>query len=111
MYFHPNATYHFCLNHNLVSDVEKDNIFDPSFPNVLITDAGIFCRPLFASSLLGIIRTLLEQSQYDEMQILGCNALVDFINGQVGHWAKGIKTIKLHKIILEQMFKTHMQHT
>ncbi|KAK8986133.1 hypothetical protein V6N11_082415 [Hibiscus sabdariffa] len=39
--------------------------------------------PLFASSLLGIIRTLLEQTRQDEMRILGCNALVDFINCQM----------------------------
>ncbi|KAG8481273.1 hypothetical protein CXB51_026112 [Gossypium anomalum] len=39
--------------------------------------------PLFASSLLGIIRALLEQTRQDEMRILGCNALVDFINSQV----------------------------
>ncbi|KAK6266202.1 hypothetical protein QUC31_017039 [Theobroma cacao] len=39
--------------------------------------------PLFASSLLVIIRTLLEQTRQDEMQILGCNALVEFINSQV----------------------------
>lgn len=40
------------------------------------------CReqiPLFASSLLGIIRTLLEQTRADEVRILGCNTLVDFI--------------------------------
>lgn len=40
-------------------------------------------RPLFASSLLGIIRTLLEQTQQIEMQTLGCSTLVDFINNQV----------------------------
>ncbi|XP_052876059.1 protein SEMI-ROLLED LEAF 2 isoform X4 [Gossypium arboreum] len=39
--------------------------------------------PLFASSLLGIIRALLEQTRQDEMRILGCNALVDFINSQM----------------------------
>ncbi|KAK8663433.1 hypothetical protein V6N13_083253 [Hibiscus sabdariffa] len=39
--------------------------------------------PLFASSLLGIIRTLLEQTRQDEIRILGCNALVDFINSQM----------------------------
>ncbi|CAI9117370.1 OLC1v1018750C1 [Oldenlandia corymbosa var. corymbosa] len=38
--------------------------------------------PLFASSLLGIVRTLLEQPQYDELQILGCSLLVDFVNSQ-----------------------------
>ncbi|GAB4842942.1 hypothetical protein Ancab_012920 [Ancistrocladus abbreviatus] len=39
--------------------------------------------PLFASSLLGIIRTLLEQNRQVEIQVLGCNAIVDFINCQV----------------------------
>ncbi|XVF29341.1 hypothetical protein REPUB_Repub15cG0112500 [Reevesia pubescens] len=39
--------------------------------------------PLFASSLLGIIRTLLEQTRQDEMRIMGCNALVEFINSQM----------------------------
>lgn len=38
--------------------------------------------PLFASSLLGIIRTLLEQTRQEEMQILGCSTLVDFIDSQ-----------------------------
>jgi hypothetical protein len=39
--------------------------------------------PLYASSLLGIVRTLLEQTRQDEMRILGCNILVGFINSQV----------------------------
>lgn len=39
--------------------------------------------PLFACSLLGVIRTLLEQTRREEMQILGCSAVVDFINIQV----------------------------
>ncbi|XP_050207337.1 protein SEMI-ROLLED LEAF 2 isoform X2 [Mercurialis annua] len=38
--------------------------------------------PLFASSLLGIVRTLLEETRQDEMRILGCNLLVDFIHSQ-----------------------------
>ena len=41
------------------------------------------CRPFYASSLLGIVRILLEQTRHDEMQILGCSTLVDFINSQV----------------------------
>lgn len=39
--------------------------------------------PLFACSLLGIIRTLLDQTCHEDVQILGCNALVDFLNVQV----------------------------
>lgn len=38
--------------------------------------------PLFAPSMLCIIRTLLDQGQ-DDMRILGCATLVDFINCQV----------------------------
>lgn len=43
----------------------------------------VICRPLFAGSLLEIIRTLLEQTRQDEIRILGCNTLSDFINCQV----------------------------
>ncbi|KAK9059084.1 hypothetical protein SSX86_021703 [Deinandra increscens subsp. villosa] len=39
--------------------------------------------PLFANSLLEIVRTLLDQTQHDEMQILACQTLVSFIRNQV----------------------------
>ncbi|KAL9296510.1 hypothetical protein ACSQ67_022406 [Phaseolus vulgaris] len=38
--------------------------------------------PLFAGSLLEIIRTLLEQTRTDEIRILGCNILFDFLECQ-----------------------------
>ncbi|TYG55113.1 hypothetical protein ES288_D09G245700v1 [Gossypium darwinii] len=38
---------------------------------------------LFASSLLGIIQTLLEQTRLDEMLIIGCDALAEFVNSQM----------------------------
>ncbi|XP_028549166.1 uncharacterized protein LOC110101950 [Dendrobium catenatum] len=41
------------------------------------------CRPLFATSILSIIRTLLDQTRQDDMRILGCLTLVDFLNNQV----------------------------
>ncbi|WCJ18507.1 ARM repeat superfamily protein [Euphorbia peplus] len=38
--------------------------------------------PLFASSLLGIIHILLDQTRHDDVRILGCQALFDFVNNQ-----------------------------
>lgn len=58
-----------------------------SFVNSFVLFNG--CRPLFASSLLGIVRILLEQNRHDEMRILGCNTLVDFINSQVNDKYRG----------------------
>ncbi|KAB5548430.1 hypothetical protein DKX38_011836 [Salix brachista] len=39
--------------------------------------------PLFASSLLSIVRTLLEQTGKDDLRLLACNVLVDFISCQM----------------------------
>ncbi|KAJ9158809.1 hypothetical protein P3X46_024355 [Hevea brasiliensis] len=38
--------------------------------------------PLFASSLLSIIHILLDQTRHDDVRILGCQALFDFVNNQ-----------------------------
>ncbi|KAJ7982225.1 ARM repeat superfamily protein [Quillaja saponaria] len=38
--------------------------------------------PLFASSLLSIIQILLDQTRHDEVRILGCQTLFEFVNNQ-----------------------------
>ncbi|KAJ1286644.1 hypothetical protein BS78_03G368200 [Paspalum vaginatum] len=40
-------------------------------------------RPLLATSSLSTIRALLDQKAYDDLHVLGCLMLVDFLNGQV----------------------------
>ncbi|KAL1202154.1 Protein SEMI-ROLLED LEAF 2 [Cardamine amara subsp. amara] len=48
--------------------------------------------PLFSCSLLSIVRALLEQTKEEEVQILGCNTLVDFIS---------LQTVNSHMFNLE----------
>lgn len=48
--------------------------------------ADLNCRPLFATSVLNIIRVLLEQGRQDSMRILGCLSVVDFVSNQVRVW-------------------------
>ncbi|KAK6124840.1 hypothetical protein DH2020_041416 [Rehmannia glutinosa] len=41
-----------------------------------------FQRPLFANSVMTIMQTLLDQANQDDMLIVGCQSLFDFVNNQ-----------------------------
>jgi len=44
-----------------------------------------WCRAYFAISLVNVLTELLESKQ-ENVHILGCQTLANFINSQVGYW-------------------------
>ncbi|KAM1401746.1 hypothetical protein ACFX1X_028901 [Malus domestica] len=41
-----------------------------------------YFKPLFASSVLSIVQILLDQTRHDEIRLLGCETLFEFVNNQ-----------------------------
>ncbi|XAR68529.1 hypothetical protein NMG60_11003677 [Bertholletia excelsa] len=77
----------------ITSSLEKRFYKELRYENFQSTKVVIFiykkllitCKeqmPLFASSLLSIIHTLLDQTQQEDIQIIGCQTLFVFVNNQ-----------------------------
>ncbi|KAL0556538.1 hypothetical protein IC582_005052 [Cucumis melo] len=73
------------LEQRCYKDLRNENFGSVKVVICIYRKLLLMCKdqmPLFASSLIGISRTLLEQTRHDDMQILGCNILVEFISSQ-----------------------------
>ncbi|XP_071732443.1 protein SEMI-ROLLED LEAF 2 [Rutidosis leptorrhynchoides] len=74
------------LEQKFYKDLRNKNVVSVKSVSIVYGKLPSSCKeqmPLFASSLLEVVRTLLDQTQHDDMQILGCQLLVNFINNQV----------------------------
>ncbi|KAG6517339.1 hypothetical protein ZIOFF_020724 [Zingiber officinale] len=72
-----------CVYRKLLASC-KEQMFSPFDAKAQRLGLGHFLfRPLYATSLLSIVQILLDQTQQDDMCILGCLTLVDFLNNQV----------------------------
>lgn len=80
----PKITEH--LEQRCYKDLRNENFGSVKVVLCIYRKLLLSCKdqmPLFASSLLGLVRTLLEQTRQHEMRILGCSTLVDFIRSQM----------------------------
>ncbi|KAL7204417.1 hypothetical protein ACSBR2_017481 [Camellia fascicularis] len=73
------------LEQRCYKDLRSENLHSVKVVLCIYRKLLISCReqmPLFASSLLSIIQIMLDQTRHDEMRIIGCEALFEFVNNQ-----------------------------
>lgn len=73
------------LEHRYYKELRNENFQAAKIVMLIYRKLLISCKeqmPLFASSLLSIMQTLLDETRQDEMLIIGCQTLFDFINCQ-----------------------------
>ncbi|RDX61011.1 Protein EFR3-like B, partial [Mucuna pruriens] len=74
------------LEQRCYKDLRNENFHSTKIVMCIYRKLLFSCKeqmPLFAMSLLTIINALLDQTRQDEMRIIGCHCLFDFINNQV----------------------------
>ncbi|KAL8258631.1 hypothetical protein R6Q59_026584 [Mikania micrantha] len=73
------------LEHRYYKELRNENFQAAKIVMLIYRRLLISCKdqmPLFANSLLSIMQTLLDETRHDEMLIIGCHTLFDFINCQ-----------------------------
>ncbi|KAJ9543772.1 hypothetical protein OSB04_023479 [Centaurea solstitialis] len=73
------------LEHRYYKELRNENFRAAKIVMLIYRKLLITCKdqmPLFANSLLSIMHTLLDETRQDEMLIIGCQTLFDFVNCQ-----------------------------
>ncbi|GLT37374.1 hypothetical protein SLA2020_116930 [Shorea laevis] len=73
------------LEQRCYKELRKENFHAAKIVMCIYRKLLVSCKdqmPLFASSLLSIMQILLDQTRLDEMQIIGCQTLFEFVNNQ-----------------------------
>ncbi|XP_024975577.1 uncharacterized protein LOC112513521 [Cynara cardunculus var. scolymus] len=73
------------LEHRYYKELRNENFRAAKIVMCIYRKLLISCKdqmPLFANSLLSIMHTLLDETRQDEMLIIGCQTLFDFVNCQ-----------------------------
>ncbi|KAI3667392.1 hypothetical protein L6452_42449 [Arctium lappa] len=73
------------LEHRYYKELRNENFRAAKIVMCIYRKLLISCKdqmPLFANSLLSIMHTLLDETRQDEMLIIGCHTLFDFVNCQ-----------------------------